>query len=385
MAHKNLITVARCATTVVFFLLAGCIQQAPPSVELLWKYSPEPGEIISLASNSPLAVGAYDSSLYLFKEGRIEWNLSYKNISIVSISPSGKHIAVFGENKLSLLDREGKNLCKSNNIENASSLFAFDNLVVLEVNEGKNERKMHLLNNECKTIGNLTINIPTAYITPPPIMAISPDGKYFAITSISTGARFIDPEREMGYLGTETNSVLYILNTINGQVIWKKDLEEHLITGVSLSNNLIAVSTSHLKSAVDIDMPLYLFDMQGKEILNFKTKNGFIGITVAKNGKYIAATSRDGNIYLFDDKGSLLWKAELSGRIVSISGSGDYIALFEGDTLYLLNKKGKLLSNYTTEGFLLPEKLSISQDNYIMLGGERGENAEEAYIFKIVK
>jgi len=357
------------------------------NVTLAWKYSAKEGEIISLATDSPFAVSAYNDSIYLFREGKIGWNNSHGNISFVSISPSAKYIAILEENKISLLDKEGKILCKSNDIKNASSLFAFDNLVVLEVDEGKNERKMHLLNNECKTIGNLTINIPTAYITPSPIMAISPDGKYFAITSISTGARFIDPEREMGYLGTETNSVLYILNTTNGQVIWKKDLEEHLITGVSLSNNLIAVSTSHLKSAIDIDMPLYLFDMQGKEILNFKAKNGFIGIAVAKNGKYVAAGSRDGNVYFFDKKGNLIWKKAGGDYLVAISEN--YIATVSSANLYLFDKNGNLLWEHEATKELpvrFPKSLSISQDeNYLLFSAYKGApgEPEEVYIFKM--
>ena len=190
------------------------------------------------------------------------------------------------------------------------------------------------------------------------------------------------------YLGTEVHSQIYLFNS--SSLLWSKDIGG-LVTGMSISKTFVGVASTHLKSATEQNMPLYFFVLKnGREIWTFQARNGFWDVSLSRDGAYVVAGSRDGNIYFLDRSGDLLWtyKTQNWVRDVSLSENGELVVAWSQDSnLYLLDKKGVLLWKYDTGlPLLFPKTLSFSsKDNYLLLNANRGfEGPEEAYIFQIM-
>ncbi len=84
---------------------------------------------------------------------------------------------------------------------------------------------------------------------------------------------------------------------------------------------------------------------------------GILSVSLSSDGNYVAAGSKDGNVYFFDREGKLLWKH--GGHLASLSSDGSYIAIESENKVNLFDRNGNLLWNF---GHYLGE--------YALIGGE---------------
>jgi len=60
------------------------------------------------------------------------------------------------------------------------------------------------------------------------------------------------------------------------------------------------------------DDKVYLFNMEGNLLWNYKTGDDVWSVSISSDGSYIAAGSDDDKVYLFERAGNLLWNRNSS-------------------------------------------------------------------------
>jgi len=116
---------------------------------------------------------------------------------------------------------------------------------------------------------------------------------------------------------------------------------------------------------------------------NYRAPDILYNISISKDGKRVAASSRDGSIYLFDGKGNLLNKYIIGHDItaISLSGNGLYLVAKSRDLFYLFGEDLKFLGKYKMKDWIEDICLSeegefiacASRDNYLYLLNNKGE------------
>jgi len=116
---------------------------------------------------------------------------------------------------------------------------------------------------------------------------------------------------------------------------------------------------------------------------NYKAPDILYNVSISKDGKRVAASSRDGSIYLFDEKGNLLNKYGIGHDItaISLSGNGLYLVAKSRDLFYLFGENLKFLGKYKMKDWIEDICLSeegqfiacASRDNYLYLLNNKGE------------
>lgn len=116
---------------------------------------------------------------------------------------------------------------------------------------------------------------------------------------------------------------------------------------------------------------------------NYRAPDIIYNVSISKDGQRVAASSRDGSIYLFDGKGNLLNKYIIGHDItaISLSGNGLYLVAKSRDLFYLFGKELKFLGKYKMKDWIEDICLSeegefiacASRDNYLYLLNNKGE------------
>lgn len=116
---------------------------------------------------------------------------------------------------------------------------------------------------------------------------------------------------------------------------------------------------------------------------NYRAPDILYNVSISKDGKRVAASSRDGSIYLFDEKGNLLNKYIIGHDItaISLSGNGLYLVAKSRDLFYLFGKDLNLLGKYKMKDWIEDIYLSeegqfiacATRDNYLYLLNNKGE------------
>ncbi|MBA7515572.1 hypothetical protein ES705_07614 [subsurface metagenome] len=116
---------------------------------------------------------------------------------------------------------------------------------------------------------------------------------------------------------------------------------------------------------------------------NYRAADILYNVSISKDGQRVAASSRDGSIYLFDGKGNLLNKYIIGQDItaISLSGNGLYLVAKSRDLFYLFGKDLNLLGKYKMKDWIEDICLSeegqfiacASRDNYLYLLNNKGE------------
>ena len=116
---------------------------------------------------------------------------------------------------------------------------------------------------------------------------------------------------------------------------------------------------------------------------NYRVPDILYNVSISKDGKRVAASSRDGSIYLFDGKGNLLNKYAIGHDItaISLSGNGLYLVAKSRDLFYLFGDDLKFLGKYKMKDWIedicLGEEgefiACASRDNYLYLLNNKGE------------
>jgi len=116
---------------------------------------------------------------------------------------------------------------------------------------------------------------------------------------------------------------------------------------------------------------------------NYRAPDILYNVSISKDGKRVAASSRDGSIYLFDGKGNLLNKYIIEHDItaISLSGNGLYLVAKSRDLFYLFGKDLNLLGKYKMKDWIEDICLSeegqfiscATRDNYLYLLNNKGE------------
>ncbi len=116
---------------------------------------------------------------------------------------------------------------------------------------------------------------------------------------------------------------------------------------------------------------------------NYRAPDILYNVSISKDGKRVAASSRDGSIYLFDGKGNLLNKYIIGHDItaISLSGNGLYLVAKSRDLFYLFGKDLKFLGKYKMKDWIEDICLSeegqfiacATRDNYLYFLNNKGE------------
>jgi len=116
---------------------------------------------------------------------------------------------------------------------------------------------------------------------------------------------------------------------------------------------------------------------------NYRAPDILYNVSISKDGKRVAASSRDGSIYLFDGKGNLLNKYIIGHDItaISLSGNGLYLVAKSRDLFYLFGEDLKFLGKYKMKDWIEDICLSeegqfiacANRDKYLYLLNNKGE------------
>ncbi len=116
---------------------------------------------------------------------------------------------------------------------------------------------------------------------------------------------------------------------------------------------------------------------------NYRAPDILYNVSISKDGKRVAASSRDGSIYLFNGKGNLLNKYRIGHDItaISLSGNGLYLVAKSRDLFYLFGEDLKFLGKYKMKDWIEDICLSeegefiacASRDNYLYSLNNKGE------------
>lgn len=116
---------------------------------------------------------------------------------------------------------------------------------------------------------------------------------------------------------------------------------------------------------------------------NYRAPDILYNVSISKDGKKVAASSRDGSIYLFDGKGNLLNECRIGHDItaISLSGNGLYLVAKARDLFYLFGEELRFLGKYKMKDWIEDICLSeegqfiacATRDNYLYLINNKGE------------
>lgn len=316
-----------------------------------WQF-PNPDEqwgILGQVTFSPdnqyfVATAPDGSEAFAFSaNGTLLWNYTPENtttdwtklwITGVSISPDSSRIGIAAmlpgcchgvitntpSNKISVFDRNGSLLWNYSNLEPPRSLTISDDGQVICA--GYASRNISCIGMDGSPRWNVTLSSPVSEVE------ASDDGNYLFVNSKNADGQ---------YTGDR-----YIL-TRDGTHIWKYQTRGRNSVGISPdAQAMVVLGDSHGN--------LYARNPTGEIV--WKHEFSRIGTAMAQsgNGKYVVAGTDDNRIHLLDDRGDELWDYRVADPVTSVALSNDAGTIVAGTEggLYILNKSGSLIGNYTT-------------------------------------
>lgn len=357
-------------------------------ISLLFKYEAGEGEKTSVSKSNTYFAALKDGNIYYYDKGRVQWNKKISESLVgIQISDNGDRIAAWESNKIYFLDKYGSILWSVERKENINSvIISPDSSYLL----GVLENKLQFISASVIALNRIFEERNIGLIEK---IFISEDGSSVGILTSVRAPQYL---AEGQYLGSRVSSKIYLFDK-NGKLKWQKGMPNEYVTSISVSDKgkYFVAGTSHLLEAYSTEKPLYIFDENGELVFSFNARDGFLGVSFSRDSNYIAAGSRDGNVYLFgkDVRGwTYLWNYSIGGwgdwtRPVSLSEKY-YFAIWSNGYIHIIDKNGKLIWKYNTGTMplLWIKTLSISQDgSYIWLSGYRGGEHEEIYLFKVEK
>jgi WD40 repeat protein len=321
------------------------------------------GQITFSPDNQYFVTTAPDGSeAFAFSvNGTLLWNYTPENtttdwtkiwITGVSISPDSTCIGIAAmlpgcchgvitntpSNKITVFDRNGSALWNFSNLEPPRSLaMSNDGQVIFA---GYATRNFSCIGMEGSPRWNVTLSGPVSDI------ATSAEGNYILAGGENIGGEFSDD--------------LYLL-TRNGTLVWKYQTRGRNTVGIS----------------PDAQAMVVLGDSQGNicarnltgEIV-WKREFSRIGTAMAQsgNGNYIVAGTDDNRIHLLDDRGDELWDYRVAEPVTSVALSDDADTIVAGTEggMYILNKSGALVGNFTTTTPV--RAVGVSSDGTLVAG-----------------
>lgn len=192
------------------------------------------------------------------------------------------------------------------------------------------------------------------------------------------------------FIGDDSGSI-YALDADNGNLIWKKYLEdaEVIHSSPAYSNGRIFVGTEG--SAKSNAMPSYLYALDaktGKELWRFKVdyipgKLNLIHSTPAVLDGVVYIGSENGYFYALNaEDGRLIWKNKIASGTEELIGTSAaaalgygrvFIGTYEGKFLALDQKDGKVIWEYSF-GKANADSSPVLADNKVYFGAGEGGN-----------
>ena len=146
-------------------------------------------------------------------------------------------------------------------------------------------------------------------------------------------------------IGGSDDSCVYFIDK-NGKVLWKYKTEGW-VRRVCTSSNAETIA------AASMDKNVYAFDKNGRMLWKYNVGSWINSIITTSNGKYIISGSKNGEIHFFRNDGRLLWKIRAPTPVLTLvcSENAEYISAGTENSVYFLNKDGKILWHYSIGNF----------------------------------
>lgn len=261
-----------------------------------------------------------------------------------------------------------------------------DSYIVAGTNMEDNRGNVYLFDNQGSLLWQKTLDRRIGDVS------ISPDGSYISASGfqLSSGPGqfyengeiyFFDKKgNQLWNYNTQGNdaisyapfssndSVVVAINdtVINfdkqGKTLWKYDTNDYLRNVSTSQDGSFVVAYSSTK--------IFFLNSQGMLLWTFTTDDKNIDrVIISHDGRYVvvgdAIGGYEGNIYLLDTTGNLLWKNHVGGPLssVSMSGNSSYIAATNNWQTYLFNLQGTQLWRDN-----IPSQVTISSDGSFIVG-----------------
>jgi DNA-binding beta-propeller fold protein YncE len=288
---------------------------------LLWNEPIQfPSEIISVSQNGRfIAIGSQGRFVYLFEDGKLvhrnqEWFSSRPlKFHELSVSSDGNYLIAGTDEKA------GGLYLKNNRIETSFNSF-LEKSKIRDISVSKDgsflgaatKRRAYFLGGG-KILWNQGLDDSDSHS-----VSISPDGKYLALAY----------EKTLDLLDEK------------GNILWNYSLgEEALDVSLSDSGNYIILATFN---------KLYFFDKKG-ELLWDDEINRMNSASISYNGKYVAATSFDNNVYFYENRPRI---TNLANSIDKSLGS-DFFEYMEKNGLEIAHLNATEFEQHKEEKFVV--------------------------------
>lgn len=190
-------------------------------------------------------------------------------------------------------------------------------------------------------------------------VSISKDGSYVA----ASGYQMLDNGLTgYGFMQYYAHPALYFLSN-NGTLLWKYESKAgQVIWHIAMPQDGSSVMTN-------IDGNIVSFDRRGNILWNYTAGNDTGSISVSSDGYYIVTNTADHVTYL-DNAGKILWSSKIDSDANArslVSQDGKYVLASSSDPgsgrgkLYLFDNKGNLLWTRPVDNF---ETMAISSGYY---------------------
>jgi hypothetical protein len=292
--------------------------------------------------------------------GRVLWsrNVAYAYPMALYVSPKGEHLALLeqpspnGSSRLSLLNREGDTVWT-----HASDQFTF---APTAVSPNGTYVMTGYGNGVALFDGHGTLLWKAVLWTAEQVgriygLSVGEDGNGFvveqAVTVTESGTYFGDSFLRLNVAGKVVGNISLAGPYDYMRTAWISERAQYVVlaTGGTVSNYQV-----------------HLFTGQGQRLWSRHPGNGSIDtLFVDGNGSYVAAGSGENQIYLYSQRGDLLWERNATGRILYVSITLDdkyVIAGSQDGYLYYFNLAGELISRKRYTFSAAPYPLSFSQD-----------------------
>jgi hypothetical protein len=257
----------------------------------LWRYDTY-GEVVSVSTNGEyILAGTRDGLFFLDKEKNLLWRYDLLNVKSVALSGDGKCAAAASGNNVYLFSQAGRMMWRfgfQNRIEDVSVSY-FCNLIAFGAGGFVN-----LISNEARPLGKYDTGSVVSSIS------ISPDGNYTA---------------------AGTNNWVYFFRKMN--LLWKTDIAKMAL--LLKAPNVLSIATTGKKTVAGAsDSRIYLLDEEGKW-RRFEAPDKVTGVSISEYG--IAAASSNKILY-YNIWGELKWSYSAASDVtsVSLSPDGRYLA-----------------------------------------------------------
>jgi DNA-binding beta-propeller fold protein YncE len=181
-------------------------------------------------------------------------------------------------------------------------------------------------------------------------IAISPSRSFVVVTT-AIGLKYLSPDMTPVWWDNKSGSLDSFIaisadsstvitsgenrvssHTGSGALTWMKDVTREAIIDMACSEDC---STIVLGSQ---DGNVWVLDHQGRILWKYPTGSWVNGVGVSRDGSVIAAGALDGNLYILNHKGNLLAKTRMQSiiqpRSVAVSGDGKRLVVADEFALY---------------------------------------------------